>query len=46
MRYSDKPDEKIGMKNACTIINEQINPLLSGKDILSYKKIDEILYQY
>eukprot|EP00347_Sterkiella_histriomuscorum_P018418 403345584 len=42
----DKPDEKTGMKKACHIINEEISPLLKGKEILGFKKIDEILLAY
>ncbi len=45
-RYSDKPEEKTGIKHACQIINEEINPLIKGKDILGLKKIDEMLITY
>jgi hypothetical protein len=41
--YSDKIEEKSGMKNACRIINEDINGFLKGRDILGLKKIDEML---
>ena len=41
--YRDKPDEKVGMKTACEIINEHVNPLLKSRDLLSIKKNDEIL---
>ena len=34
------------MKNACRIINEDINPLLKGKDILGLKKLDEMLLSF
>jgi len=41
--FSDKQEEKLGMKNACKIINEEISPLLKGKEILGLKKLDEML---
>ena len=44
--YSDKPDEKVGMKQACRIINEDINQILKGKDILGLKKLDEMLLAF
>lgn len=31
------------MKKACKIINEEISPLLQGKEILGFKKIDEMM---
>lgn len=44
--YSDKQEEKQGMKKACKIINEEISPLLQGKEILGFKKIDEMMLAY
>lgn len=33
-------------KEACRVINEEISPLLKGKDILGLKKIDDILQSF
>ena len=37
----DNAEEKTGMREACKVINEQISPLLEGRDLLLIKKIDE-----
>ena len=34
------------MKTACRIINEEISPLLRGKEILGLKKLDEMLWDF
>ena len=33
-------------KEACRLINEEISPLLKGKDVLALKKIDDILFNF
>ena len=33
-------------KEACRLINEEISPLLKGKDVLALKKIDDLLLSF
>ena len=33
-------------KKACRLINEEISPLLKGKDVLALKKVDDILLNF
>lgn len=35
--------DKEGMENACTIINEQVNKILKGKELTDMKLVDQIL---
>ena len=37
----DDKEEKTGMREACGIINDQINQMLKGKDIGQLKKIED-----
>ena len=30
-------------KEACRLINEEVTPLLKGKDVLALKKVDDVL---
>lgn len=39
----DQPEEKSGMTVACNLINKEVSLLLQGKDLLQFKKIDDIL---
>lgn len=42
----DNSDEKTGMLLACKIINEQLSPLLHGKDATLFKKMDDALMTF
>jgi hypothetical protein len=33
-------------KEACRVINEEISPLLKGRDVLGLKKIDDALHAF
>jgi hypothetical protein len=33
-------------KEACRLINEEISPLIKGKDVLALKKIDDLLLNF
>lgn len=42
----DNQDEMKGMKTACKLINESLSPLLAGKDLYLFKKLDLLLMNF
>lgn len=42
----DDPEVKTGMSKAAELINDQISPMLKGKDIMQFKKIEDQLRNF